>query len=516
MRTTLKAGVVALLGAVALSPSATMAQQQGGTVVVGLNSSIAVPDPHFFNTQRDTNFWPHVFEALMVFGDGLRPTPQLARSYEVSDDGLTYTFRLREGVLFHNGDTMTSADVVASWERHIRISPGRTILAAVSGLSAPDDNTFVVTLARPQPLFIEAISATNFPLVIMPAAESVKEQGQLAVIGTGPYRFVEFVPDDRTVIERFDDYVADTSHPEGALPGLAGHRRAHIDRIIFRAIPESGTRIAALQTGELTIADNLPVPASVRLTQPGAGFAAHDVMPFSKAAIPLHSSNPPTDNVLVRRAIQAALNPDDIMEIALEGFYELDPSLVFRGSLYYPGDAVASFYNQNNPARAAELLREAGYAGEPIRILTNTNFAFMQNMALVMSEQLKAAGMNVSIEVTDWPTNLSAIVDGSDRWNLTPIGYGSQPLGGPPAWIPVIRQHSQVKGDARYDELSSAWLNEPSLERRQDLWREIETHVNEQAYILMAGDRGIKVVATDKLKGYAQFYSMRFWNTWLE
>lgn len=506
----LAAGALALAGLVA---APQMALAQGTTITVGLNSAVSVPDPIFMSSQKDANFWGHVFESLLTAGEKMEPVPQLATGYSISEDALTYTFQLRQGVKFHNGKEMTSADVLASWERYKALSPGASILSAVSGMSAPDAYTFVVQLDKAQPLFLESVANVSFPIAILPAEEAGKARGQVEPIGTGPYRFVEQVADDFTTIERFSDYSVDAAAPEG-FNGFAGRRVATVERIIFKGIPEAGTRVAGLQTGELTIADNLPVPAADRLVAEASGqFVAQDVMPFSKAAVTFNVTTPPTDNVLIRQAIQAVANAEDIMEVALEGFYRLDPSFVFDYGQYYPSNAVAQYYNQNNVEKAKALLAEAGYNGEPITILTNTSYPFMQNTALVLSEQMKAAGMNVEISIVDWPANVSALVDGAGHWNLTPGGYGAQPLVGPASWIPVIRQHTQVgTTDAVYEDLAAKLLNAPTLEERRALWEQIELHVDEQAYILPMGDRGLKVVSNNKLEGYKPYYAMRFWN----
>lgn len=505
----LAAGAFALAGLM-VAPQVAFAQT---TITVGLNSAVSVPDPIFMSSQKDANFWGHVFETLLTASETMQPVPQLASGFTVSEDALTYTFALRQGVKFHNGKEMTSADVLASWERYRKMSPGASILSAVSELSAPDEYTFVVKLDKQQPLFLESIANVSFPIVILPAEEGNKEKGQVEPIGTGPYRFIEQVADDHTTIEKFADYSVDMSAPEG-FNGFAGRRVATIDRIIFKGIPEAGTRVAGLQTGELTIADNLPVPAANRLVQDGGGqFVAQDVMPFSKAGVAFNVSTPPTDNVKIRQAIQAVVNAEDIMEVALEGFYRLDPSFVFDYNSYYPSNAVAKYYNQNNIEKAKRLLAEAGYKGELITILTNTSYPFMQNTALVMSEEMKAAGMNVDISIVDWPANVAALVDGAGHWNLTPGGYGAQPLVGPASWIPVIRQHSQLgTSDQVYEDLAAKLLNAPTIEERRALWEQIELHVDEQAYILPLGDRGIKVVASSSLEGYKPFYAMRFWN----
>lgn len=508
-----KLAFAAVLGGASLMMASPMtaAAQDDSTIVVGLNSTISGADPHFMNAQRDANFWPHVFESLITISEDLGPAMQLADSYDVSEDGLTYTFHLREGVMFHNGDTMTSADVLASWERYRRISPNAKALNAVASMETPDDLTFVVQLSEMQPLFVELMASPQYPIVIYPEEDEGTERGENSGVGTGPYMLVEIIPDDKAVIERFDDYTVDSDATAG-LDGYGGQRIANVDRIEFRSIPEASTRVAGLQTGELTISDNLPVPASTRLVD-NEGFLSQDVMPFSKAAILFHTGNGPTDNVLFRRAVQAAINPEEIMEVALEGFYELDGSFMFDFSPYYPGDAVSQYYNIDDAELAKSLLEEAGYAGETVVIQTNTNYSFMQNMGLVVAEQLKEIGVNVELDIVDWPTNVSGIVDGVGGWNITFTGYGSQPTIGPAGWLPILLAHTHVDSDPKFDELSAALLNEPDAELRKQLWLEIETLVDEQAYMLVTGDRGLKVVSSASLEGYDAFYSMRFWNT---
>lgn len=510
-RRTLSIGLAFALASAPILTFPSFAAAAEKTVVVGLNSAISVTDPHFLISQRDANFWPHVFETLFAVGEDFTPRPQLAKSYSVSEDGLTFTFDLRTDVVFHNGETMTSADVLASWERFKRISPRALNLGTVASMSAPDAATFVVTLSEPQPNFVDQITGTAGPIAILPAADGDKERGEISMIGTGPFTFVENLPDDRTVIAKFDDYSADMSASTD-LDGYAGQRHAMVDKVIFRAIPEAGTRISALQSDELTISDNLPVPAAERLTG-GEGFVVQDVMPFSKIGISVHSSNPPTDNVLIRRAIQMAIDAEEVDEVALEGFYELEPSFVFANDPAYIKDNVSEYYNQRDAEKAKALLAEAGYNGETIKIMTNTNYTFMQNTALVVSEQLKAIGMNVEIEVVDWSTNLASMRNPEGQWNLIPMGFGVPGgIGALSYWRASAFQYGHPGDDPVYEDLSTRMLNEPDTAKRREIWGEFEKHLAENAYILMMGNRGMKVVSDDTLEGYKPFYSMRFWN----
>ena len=488
------------------APAATA----GGAIVVGVSASMAYPDPHMIAAQVDNNFSMHVFEGLLSLSEDYSPKPQLARSFAVSPDGRTYTFTLRQGVKFHDGKEMTSADVLASFERYRRVSPNRGILAKVSALQAPDPQTFVIVLSEAQPLFPELIISPRYQLAILPAADKDTGPNANSGIGTGPYRFVERKPDSHVQLARFDGYVPDSAYDGPS--GYGGKRQPTFDTITFRVAPEGASRVAGVQTGEMQLVDNLPVQSANRLAE-NKQLRIIDVMPYSKMVTIMHSSQPPTDNPLIRRAIQAAINDDDVMEVALEGFYKLDHSFLFKGSPYYPGDLNRELYSQGNPKKARALLAQAGYKGEPVTIMTTGDYAFMKNGMLVVAEQLKAAGINVKMEMVDWQTNVAHRSKGTGGWNLTTTGYGSFPLEGPQSYQSVFKQMAHIKDDKQLDEAFDRLIGSPQLEQRKQAWRDIETRMATQAYILVNGDRGMKMAASSRLQTLAPFYSIRLWNS---
>lgn len=503
----------ALLATTLLSGSAAIAAPTG-TIVVGINADLAVPDPYFANGQKDANLIPHVFESLVNTSEKMGPVLQLADSYEVSADGLTYTFVLRKGVKFHNGDVMDSEDVLASWTRYKAIGLAKDRLAQVDTMSAPDADTFVVTLKRVVPSFIEAMASPQFPIAILPKEDGDKAEGKISFVGTGPFKLLEQVHDDHTTIEYFADYSADERWP--GPDGFAGRRTAEVERVIFKIIPDAGTRLTGLQTGQLQIADNLTVAGAKRLVVEG-GLKAADVMPYGKMALVMNSSVAPTSNLAMRRAIQAAINAEDVMEVALDGFYAPSPSFVFDFLAYRPSDAAVNpFYSKNDIELSKQLLAEAGYKGEKIVLQSNTNLIFLMNASLVIAEQLKAAGMNVELQTVDWPTNLQNLMDGNGGWNLTPISYASQPGAGPWQWVSTFKQQSHFGTDAVYDQLVSDIHGEPEAEKRHEIWEQIETHMGENAYMVMLGDRGMKIATDAKMEGFKPFYSMRLWDVSLK
>jgi peptide/nickel transport system substrate-binding protein len=496
--------------AIAAATAPALSQTMGGDLVVGLSARLAHPDPHVTTAHTDTNVILHIFEGLTALDDAYLPVPQLAESVSVSDDGLTYTFPLRQGVTFHNGDVMEAGDALASFERHKRVSPGRSVHNNIASIEAPDAGTIVITLKEPQPLFLELISLPQYRLAVMPAEDAAAEAGAVSGVGTGPYKFVDQVADSRVTLARFDEYVANASF-EGPT-GFGGKRTPYFDSITFRVAIEGAARVAGVQTGEMHIADNIPVQSANRLAGE-AGLQVIDIIPFAKVFTILHTQQPPTDNLLVRRAIQAAINAEETLEVAMEGFYQLDHSFLFTTSPYHPGSVGSEFHNIGDAERAKALLAEAGYAGEPLRIMTNANYPFMENSALVLQQQLMAIGMTVEIEMVDWPTNVARRTDGSGGWNVT---ISSSTAQGPQTYFSVFKGYAQVESDPVLDEAFARVASSPELADRQQAWKDVEARVADQAYLIPSGDRGMKVIARDAVHTLAPYTYLRLWDSWLE
>src|SRR4029077_18363106 len=172
-------------------------------------------------------------------------------------DHLSFTFRLRDGIVFHNGKKMTSADVAASFDRYAKIGSLRSILNNVAGWDAPEPLTFVIRMKSAQPTFIESLSSFSVPIVIIPAENRDVRAMQLTnPIGTGPYQLVESVPGSFVKLRRYDGYKPNTSFEDRT--GFGGYKLACLDTVTFRIVTESGARVAGLRTGELQAVEDLP------------------------------------------------------------------------------------------------------------------------------------------------------------------------------------------------------------------------------------------------------------------
>ena len=197
-----------LFALILLAPFA-FAQEYGGVLRVGMQTDPVGLDPHTTNATATRNMLENVYDTLLMFDSSLQIVPGLAESWEASDDGLTWTFKLRPGVTFHNGDPLRASDVVFSLNR-IKdpgvASPRSGDFAVVESVTAPDDETVVITLSEPfSPLLSKLAQSLN---VIVSEAVTRANDGDLnaAVVGTGPFRFVEYLPQTRLVLEKNENF----------------------------------------------------------------------------------------------------------------------------------------------------------------------------------------------------------------------------------------------------------------------------------------------------------------------
>ncbi|MGH7210608.1 MAG: ABC transporter substrate-binding protein, partial [Acetobacteraceae bacterium] len=178
----------------------------GGNFVFGQEANINSLDQMTSATISTRNIAMNIFETLVTRDENSKPIPQIAAAINESPDHLTYTFPLRTGIHFQNGKLMTSADVVASFDRYAKVGLERSSLANVDHWDAPDAETFLIHLKQVQPTFIEQLSSFAVPIVVIPAEDKDDPPQQLKTIGTGPWRMVEYVPGGYVKLKRFADY----------------------------------------------------------------------------------------------------------------------------------------------------------------------------------------------------------------------------------------------------------------------------------------------------------------------
>lgn len=514
MSTISRRALLAALPATAfvLSWGAALAQtpSRGGDMIVGIASPI--PSLDIMGSTDDVGRIVNLtlYEALVTRDENLEPSAGLAESWTLSADGLEYTFKLRPDVKFHNGKEMTSDDAKASIERFQRMSLRKQYLDNVAEVTAVDPLTLTLKLKEVQPLFLYNFSQPEVLVAILPAEDGDKDPGGTSFIGTGPYMLAENAADSHVKLVRFDDYALDTRYT--GRDGYGGRKDALFDSVTFRIIPEPAAMVAALQTGEIHMADIVPEYAVPEL-KTNSTLAIINRMPTAMNNVSMNMAVPPMDKLEFRQAISAALDFDEIMFAATEGNYRLNPFLLYPGYKLYPENATTTYYNVKDPELAKQKLQEAGYNGETLKILAASTFPWHTTTALVMAEHLKAVGINVEIETMDWPAVVARRRE-KTGWSLNPGQFGTGPWLGDPL-LSVSTLGSASSPNNVEDPALRALVNDMALNTneagRAAAWYEAQQHIIDNLLTIKLGDSGQTQVLASNVAGFAPFRTSRLW-----
>ncbi len=510
----LAAGITLIAGPLAAAPF--KCPHTGGDFVFGQEANVNSLDQMTSATISTRNIAMNIYEALMTRDENNHPIPDLADSVTESPDHMTYTFKLRQGVHFQNGKPMTSADVVASFDRYNKVGLERSTFQNVDHWDAPDPDTFVVHMKKVQPTFLTLLSSFSVPIVIIPAEDKDVPAMQLKPVGTGPYELVQSVPGSYVKLKRFDGYVPNTHFEQKT--GFGGYKQACFDTVTFRIVTEPGARVAGLRTGELQGVEDVPTKSVDELKKD----KNIKLLPLKNWWIQIATPNtgaPPTDNLMFRKAVQAALNMDDIMQAASDGNYSLNVGYQYPNQPDY-SDAGKDTYNLHDPALAKKYLAQSGYKNEPVVLLTDKDYPPMYNSALVMAEQLKAVGINAQLKVTDWPTSVQISNNDSTGWNFFFTGWGTQPALGALATmvffaqpVPVYRPPGN-KGDPEILKLWNEMNSVPTDQERDKVFGEMQKYTLDQVYALPFGSLTKVQAVRANVDGFVPFRIPRLYNVW--
>jgi len=505
----------AALGATVAQAEPFKCPTRGGHFVFGQEANINTLDQMTSLTISTRNIAMNMYESLMTRDDNNNPILELAESMTEAPDRLSYTFKLRQGIKFHNGKVMTSADVAASFDRYAKVGIQRSTLVNVDRWETPDAHTFIIRMKRPQPTFLEALSSFSAPIVVFPAELKDTPAMQMTrPIGTGPFELVEVSPGSHVRIKRYEGYVPNTAFQQRT--GFGGYKQACLDSVTFRIVTEAGARVAGLKTGELHGVEDLPTKSLPELKKE----PTITVLPLNnwwiQIALP-NTSAAPTDNPLVRKAIQAALDMDEILDAASDGNYRLNVGFQYPNQPTYT-DAGKETYNIKDPALAKRYLQQGGYKGEPVVLLTNKDYAPMYNSALVMQQQLQAVGVNAQMKVVDWPTSVQMMQNTTEGWNFFFTGWGTQPALGPLATMQFLVEPGaqyKPKGGVDDPDLLAAWkdMNDnPDPAGRQAAFARMQKAVLEKVYAVPFGSFTKVQAVRANVKGFVPFRIPRMSN----
>lgn len=378
---------------------------QGGEITVGIAQDLDNSlDPHLAVAAGTKEVMFNVFEGLMKPAPNGDLIPAVADHYDLSADKATYTFALRQGVLFHNGEPVTADDVVYSIQRCADASKGSPLVpafSAIQSVEATDEKTVVITISEPNNEFISYLTTAILP-------RNYADQAT-APVGTGPFRFVSRVAQDTLVLERFGDYWGE---------------QAQLDKVTFKIIENADSLVLSLQSGAIDLCAHLTSTQVAQLS----GYTVLEGTMNLVQALYLNNAVAPFDDVRVRQALCYAVDKQEILDLIADGHGKPIGSSMYPAFEKYFVPELTNRYPRD-VEKAKSLLKDAGYPnGFAMTITVPSNYTPHMDTAQVLVEQLKAIGVTATIEPVEWESWVSGVyvnrefqstVVGVDASNMT-------------------------------------------------------------------------------------------------
>jgi len=478
--------------------------QPGGTLQAAFQNEWAGLDPHTVSSYSSYQILNNVLEGLTFYDDNLNLVPWLAESWEQSEDGLTWTFKLREGVMFHNGREMTAEDVKWSFERLIdpatgggnaaRVGPPETVIEAI--------DTYTVAITHPEPfgIFPQSLGLDKSTGIV--AMESVNDQGIIVEpIGTGPFQIGEVEGTSRLVLEKNENYW------QTGLP--------YLEAVEITPIPDDTVRETALRSGDvdwvLAIA-----PQNFETLQADPNVVVSTAPQLSYDYMGMNLTREPFSDVRVRQAIALALDREQIAQAGYFGLAEPLQGPTGPGSPWY---FDYSPYDRD-VERAKELLAEAGYPdGFEMELLPTVQYGETVRAAQVIQQQLAEIGITASINAPEWSQWLE--LEGNFQYDAYICNWNG--LIDADQYYYLQHKSDQVFNftgydNPQFDELVTEARSTSDFDERYEIYQDLnQILVDDAPYIYMYNKLEVRAYSPD-VKGFVtrSDQAINFWRVWLD
>jgi peptide/nickel transport system substrate-binding protein len=513
------AGVVALASA-----PAGNARAEDRILRVSLNTELQILDPIVTTINATRVFAYMVFDMLVGIDRAGHYHPQMLEGWQTSDDRMTYTFKLRDGLVWSDGTPVTAEDCVASIRRWgKREAIGIQLMQATRDIAVIDAQTFVLHLNRPFAFVVDALGKPGHTIPVMMPKRLASLDASSAVpdiVGSGPFIFHQgtWRPGERAVFTRNPLYRPRAEPPDG----LSGGKTVWFDEVDLLSVPDQATRVAALQTGELDLLEIVPFDFIDTLRHdPNITVAAQHGVEQMMSIITVNHAQPPFDNVLIRRALQAAIEQADVMAaLGLPSdMYSRQCHSIYMCDSPGSSDAGNDVYRSAGTAYARALLRAAGYHNEPVVLLHSASSALLDPMGLVIADQMKQAGFNVDVVTSDYATvarrRLSRAPVDQGGWSVVPVVLNGIDLTNP-LTDPLVSANcsDHVPGwycDPAMTDLLHRYSEAASDESRRDLAAQIQAAFHRNVNEVLGGQFAAPSAYRSNLHNVVPFAFPVFW-----
>lgn len=506
----LKAALPAFLIAAALG-SPALAQTK--TIRAVMHSDLRVLDPGLTTAYITRDHGYMVYDTLLAMDEHFKIQPQMA-SYKVSDDKLTYTFTLRDGLKWHDGTPVTAEDCVASLKRWGKADGmGQKLMDFTASIEALDAKTIVLKLKEPYGLVLESIGKPSSLVPFMmpkrlaetPAGKAIPEQ-----IGSGPFKFVqkEFQPGVKAVYEKNKDYVPRSEPPSWT----SGGKVVKVDRVEWITMPDAQTVVNAIQSGDIDFSET-PSYDLLPILEGDKDLVIHTLSPLGFQTLGrMNFLYPPFDNPKIRRAAFLAASQKPVLDALIGNpkYYKVCGAVFGCGTPLASDVGAETLIKGNGMEEAKKLLKESGYDGTPVVVMAPGDVGQLKAQPIVFAQFLRDAGFKVDLQATDWQTVVTRRASQKSPkeggWNMFFTNWA-----GPDIMNPVANVSTNGKGknggwfgwpdDPTIEKMRDQFARSTSADEQKKLAEEIQKRVYDEVIYIPLGQFEQPSVWRKSLKG---------------
>ena len=460
----------------------------GGSVTVGITQELDGLDPHKAISAGTKEVLFNIFEGLVKFDSDGNLNPAVAESYQISSDGMVYTFTLREGVKFHDGSPVTAEDVVYSVKRSAGMLEPKdptvavdSALSVISDVVAADERTIEIRLKRVDTELLPYLTCAIVP----------KDYGELDTkpIGTGPFKFVSYTPLQSIVLEKNSEY-----YIEGV---------PYLDRVTFKISSNTDAAFMELQAGAIDI---LPYITDAQASQLPKGYHMESGPMNLIQGLFINNKVTPFDNKLVRQALCYAVDRQAVIDMVAGGRGNVIGTNMYPGFKKYYDESLVNVYPYD-PEKARELLKEAGYPdGFKFTITVPSNYQYHIDTAQVIVEQLKQVGITAQIQLVEWSSWRSDVYKGRN-YETTLVGLAADPAPRKALarFCSTAENNFMNYFNPDFDAIFKQGEAETEEEKKIELYKQMQAMLTNDAVAVYIQDPHQMTAVSDKLGGYTYY-----------